>query len=115
MLGIHALNRSISLIREIGLEKISANVLRNTDLLIQLISEHKQLELISSPDQKRRSGIVTFKVRAGDHEKIYRELMSHHVICAPRGGGIRFSPHFYTEERKLHDAIRILDQIINNK
>ncbi len=115
MLGIHALNSSISLIREIGLETISTNVLRNTDLLIRLISEHNQLELISAPDQERRSGIVTFKVLAGDHEKIYRDLMGRHVICALRGGGIRFSPHFYTGEQKLHDAIRILDQIINNK
>jgi len=115
MLGIHALNSSISFIREIGLEKISADILRNTDLLIRLISDHPHLELISSPDQERRSGIVTFKVHAGDHEQIYRELMRRHVICAPRGGGIRFSPHFYTGEQKLHDAIQILDQIINDK
>lgn len=113
MLGIHALNSSISLIKEIGIEKISAAILRNTELLIRLISEHDQLDLVSSPDQGRRSGIVTFKVHAGDHAQIHRELMQRHVICAPRGGGIRFSPHFYTAEQNLHDAMQILDDIIN--
>lgn len=115
MLGIHALNSSISLIKELGLERISSAILRNTDLLMRLISEHAQLELISSPDQDRRSGIVTFRVHTGDHEQIYRELMRHRVICTPRGGGIRFSPHFYTEEQKLRDAMQILDKIISNK
>ncbi len=115
MLGIHALNSSILFIKEMGIEKISSDILRNTDLLIQLVSDHAQLELISNPDHQRRSGIVTFKVHAGDHEKIYRELMRRHVICALRGGGIRFSPHFYTGAQKLHAAIQILDHIIGNK
>jgi len=113
MLGIHALNSSISLIKAIGLEQISSAILSNTELLMGLISERKQLQLISSPEPQRRSGIVTFRVQAGDHEQIYRKLMQRQVICAPRGGGIRFSPHFYTGEQKLHDAMQIVDEIIN--
>lgn len=113
MLGIHALNSSISLIKEIGLEQIEAAILGNTDLLIHLIAEHDQLQLTSSPEQHRRSGIVTFRVTSGDHEQVYRELMQRRVICAPRGGGIRFSPHFYTGEQKLYDAMQIVTEIIN--
>lgn len=114
MLGIHALNSSLSLIREVGLEQISADILRHTDLLIRLISQHERLDLISASDPLRRSGIVTFRVRSEDNEQIYRELMRRRVICAPRGGGIRFSPHFYTGEQKLHAAMQVLDEIISN-
>jgi selenocysteine lyase/cysteine desulfurase len=115
MLGIHALNSSLSLIREIGLERISADILRNTDLLVRLIADHPRLELLSSAKPERRSGIVTFKVPGEDQERLYRELMRRRVICAARGGGIRFSPHFYTGEQKLGDALGILEQILNSK
>ncbi len=114
MLGIHALNSSLSLIREIGLESISTAILRNTDSLMRLISEDDQLELISSAAEDRRSGIVTFRAPAADQEMIYRELMRRHVICAPRGGGIRFSPHFYVGEDKLIEALRIVNEVVNN-
>jgi len=35
--------------------------------------------------------------------------MNQGVICAPRGGGIRFSPHFYTPQQVLDRAIGILE------
>lgn len=115
MLGIHALSSSLSLIREVGLEQISQAIYRNTKHLNQLIEGDDRLDLISSSDPQRMSGIVTFRVREGDHSKIHAELMKRGVICACRGGGIRFSPHFYTTEQKLTNAMQILDQIISNK
>lgn len=114
MLGVHALNSSLELIREIGFEPISTDILANTDLLMQRILDHPRLELLSSPEPKRRSGIVTFKVQGDSQERVYRELMQRQVICAARGGGIRFSPHFYTGEEKLTAAWHILDQVMNN-
>ncbi|MCW8944181.1 MAG: aminotransferase class V-fold PLP-dependent enzyme [Sedimenticola sp.] len=114
MLGTHALNSSLSLIREVGLEAISTSILRNTACLINLINDHRRLELISSADEKRLSGIVTFRVKKADHAALYSELMQRGVICAPRGGGIRFSPHFYTSPEKLENAIQILDEILSN-
>ena len=117
MLGIYALNSSLTLIREIGIDKISALIQSNSDHLIGMINAHNRLELISPQQCARRSGIVTFKVDVddGDHDAIYRTLMNRQVICAPRGGGIRFSPHFYTGEQKLNDAMEILDDIISSK
>ena len=32
-------------------------------------------------------------------------LMQNNVICAPRGGGIRFSPHCYTGMDQLDSAL----------
>ncbi|MCW8890357.1 MAG: aminotransferase class V-fold PLP-dependent enzyme [Sedimenticola sp.] len=112
MLGVHALNSSLSLIREIGMEVISDLVLQNTAYLIELINRRTQLRLVSRTDKQRLSGIVTFQVKGTDHAPLYSALMQQGVICAPRGGGIRFSPHFYTEKEKLQGAFQILDQIL---
>jgi len=31
------------------------------------------------------------------------------VACALRGGGVRFSPHFYTPRKQLFSALQLLD------
>jgi len=108
MLGIHALNASLSLIEQEGIENISDSILRNTDYLIGLIDQQPALQLLSDRRKSRLSGIVTFRVDGVEQEAIYHELMNSHVICACRGGGIRFSPHFYTPESKLDAAIEKL-------
>jgi hypothetical protein len=54
------------------------------------------------------SGIVNFQRRdldANAHAALYRQLMKSGVICALRGGGIRFSPHFYTPMSQLAQAL----------
>lgn len=113
MLGIHALNASLSLIEQEGIENISGRILRNTDYLIGLIDRQPALQLLSDRRGSRQSGIVTFRVEGAEQQAIYHELMNSRVICACRGGGIRFSPHFYTPESKLDAAIEKLLELIN--
>ncbi|VAX06969.1 Cysteine desulfurase [hydrothermal vent metagenome] len=109
-LGIHALHASLSLIREIGLDNISRNIINNTSLLVELIDNIDDAILLSPRDRARQSGIVTFSIQGQDHAALYRRLMENGVICAQRGGGIRFSPHFYTEPEKLRAAVQILER-----
>ncbi|HEC16359.1 MAG TPA: aminotransferase class V-fold PLP-dependent enzyme [Sedimenticola sp.] len=108
MLGIHALHASLSLIRKIGLEDISRNIIKNTSLLIEMIDERDHIKLLSPRDEARRSGIVTFHIQGADHRALHAYLMKNGVICAQRGGGIRFSPHFYTGSDKIHAAMGVL-------
>lgn len=107
MVGIHALYASLSLLLEIGIETISADIFRNTSILIDLIDENA-LELLSPRAPRRRSGIVTFRVPGRDTGSLHRWLMSRNVICAARGEGIRFSPHFYIQQEQLERAFQIL-------
>lgn len=111
MLGIHALNASLGFIRDIGLQTISSRVLDNTQYLMERINRTKNLTLISPMDETRRSGIVTFQVANSNQTEIYHQLMQKKVICAARGGGIRFSPHFYSGKDKLDGALEILRTI----
>lgn len=94
-LGIHALEASLSLIEEVGSAWIAAAIAERVDHLVSRI-DRLGLELLSPRSTDRRAGIVTFQVPGLDSARLYRGLMERRVLCAHRGGGIRFSPHFYT-------------------
>ena len=105
MLGIHALNASLDLLEEVGMEQIERQVLVNATHLIELVLDSDELELITPSEENRHAGIVTFRHRHADHAALFRHLTSHGVVCAFRGGGIRFSPHFYTTREKIDRAV----------
>lgn len=107
MLGIHALSASLSLILETGIETIETLLLERTAHLIEAIANQPELELLSSSVAERRSGIVLFRHRSIENERLYRHLKNNGVVCALRGGGIRFSPHFYTHSDLLERAVDI--------
>jgi len=106
MLGIHALDASLSLLLETGIGRIQAAVAERTHHLIELIDGHG-FELLSPREPERRAGILTFRVPGADHRTLLRALTDRGVICAWRGGGIRFSPHFYTPHSVLEQAVRM--------
>jgi selenocysteine lyase/cysteine desulfurase len=110
MLGIHALEASLSLLQEIGLDQVGTAILERTDRLIELIDE-KGFELLSPREPARRAGIVTFRVPGTDSRRLFAALMGRGVICAQRAGGIRFSPHFYTDESVLARAIATASEL----
>jgi selenocysteine lyase/cysteine desulfurase len=107
MLGVHGLHASVSLLLGLGLRQISESILRNTAQMIDL-TDSNGFELLSSRVPERRSGIVTFRVPGRDTASLQRWLMSRNVICAARGDGIRFSPHFYTSGEQLKRAFQLL-------
>lgn len=107
MLGIHALNASLSLLLEIGMPAIEERVLNNSEYLFDCINNEKQLELLTDNKPGRSSGIVTFRHRSIDNDKLFSVLTENGVMCAQRGGGIRFSPHFYTPKEKINQAVTI--------
>ncbi len=109
MLAIHALNASLDVLFEVGMHKVEAQVLENSGRLTGQLLELDGVELISPRESRRRAGIVSFRRRDVDNEALYRYLQRNGVICALRGGGIRFSPHFYTENERISAAVRLID------
>lgn len=107
MLGIHALSASLSLLLEIGMDKIESLVLERSDYLKTAIEANANLDLLSERQSSLKSGIVIFKHRSLSNERLYRHLQQHGVVCALRGGGIRFSPHFYNTFQEIDQALRI--------
>jgi len=108
MLGIHALNASLSLLEETGVEAVETRVLEHAKRLTDAVMQEGSLQLLSRSNPGRMSGIVTFRRKDMDdtgHAVLYRHLMDAGVICALRGGGVRFSPHFYTPWQGIETAV----------
>lgn len=107
MLGIHAANASMSLLLEIGVNEIERRLLQRTQFTIDQINENANLELITNSEPKRLAGIITFRSKTIESQVLYQKLMKNNVICATRGGGVRFSPHFYTAFDDIKAAVEL--------
>jgi len=106
MLGIHALHASLSLVLETGVETIFNHVSSNITYIIDILNNNNAIVLSkTAPD--RRAGIVTFERPGINTTELYEHLQQNGVVCAQRGGGIRFSPHFYTTTETLDRALAL--------
>ena len=109
MLGAYALNASLSLFEEIGIKQIEQQLQARIAYLLQGLSQKTDIKITSPVTQERRAGIVTFRNKLISSANLYKTCMAQGIICAHRGGGIRFSPHFYTPYEKLDQALDFLD------
>lgn len=115
MLGIHALSASLSLLLEIGMATIEQRILERSRLLLSALQTRPELELITPTIARHQAGIVTFRPRHADATLLYRYLTDRNVICAPRGGGVRLSPHFYIPLQQIEDTAKSLDDFRRNQ
>jgi selenocysteine lyase/cysteine desulfurase len=107
MLGIHALQAATSLILDIGMAQIEKYLLENIRYLFEQLEHSEYLECLTSRQEGKFGGIVVFKHRTESSESLYKYLMKKGVLCALRGGGVRFSPHFYTPKESIAKAVSL--------
>jgi len=112
MLGIHALQASLEFLLKIGIDTIAVELNKRINHTIKLLSEINGVEFISPIENDERAGIICFKILRKDLAKLQSNLMKKGVICAYRGGGIRFSPHFYTPYKVLDKSVEILKSLL---
>jgi len=112
MLGIHALDASLSLLQEVGMDDVERLLLQNVERLSERLSVLPGCRLHTPPDPARRAGILSFSIDGLDSGELYAALMKNRVICAARGGRVRFSPHFYTRKEVLDRTVEILTRLI---
>jgi len=108
MLGIHAFSASLSLLLETGMAAVEAQVLEKSDYVKDAIDKNPQLILLSARQSPLKSGIVIFKHQTLANETLYKYLQENGVVCALRGGGIRFSPHFYNTFEEIDRAFELI-------
>lgn len=93
--GIHAMGASIDLLLDAGVDRVWAHVSSLCDRLREgLASAAATVWSDASPEG--RSAIVTFSVDGTDPVALSEDLRAAGIVCAPRAGGIRVSPHGYT-------------------
>lgn len=91
-IGMAALETSMDVIAEAGLERIAAHVLALTDRLVDGL-ERRGAEILSERGPGVSSGIVTFRIPGIDPVELGRRLGRANVVTTYRANGIRVSPH----------------------
>ncbi|MFY1664312.1 aminotransferase class V-fold PLP-dependent enzyme [Pseudomonas sp. Pseu.R1] len=110
-LGAMALDASLSLLEEVGMDAVGKAVIERVTWLEQGLSTITGVRLHSSGETARRSGIFTFSLDGKPSAQVWQQLMQQQVVCLPRGPGIRFSPHFYTQSRVIEETLAIVSAI----
>ena len=106
--GIYGLRAALDLIEEIGVDVIAAEVVR---IATHLADELEAAGLELGSPRPIRSGIVGAKPRVGEALsllRVHRHLEEQGVVCAPREGMLRFSPHFYNDENDVKKVVQAL-------
>jgi cysteine desulfurase / selenocysteine lyase len=111
MLGAMALEASLSLLEEVGMEQVAALIAERVKWLQDGLSAIPGVQLHSPLNPARRGGILSFSIDGIDNQAVYEALKAQQVICIPRGPGVRFSPHFYTEKRVIDETVAIVASI----
>ncbi len=114
MLGIHALHSSLGLLQQIGLDAIEDNLSKNIALLRTSLASIEELELRTPEDSSRSAGILSMRIPGVESDLLWRHLMEKRVICASRDGYLRLSPHFYTRNQVLEQAVGAIQQVIQD-
>lgn len=111
MLGAMALEASLSLLEEVGMEQVARSLDERVEWLTRGLSSLNGIETLSPGQTERRSGIVTFRLEGWTNAVLFERLKTEQVVCAQRGGGIRLSPHFYTPERVIDETLGLLHDL----
>jgi kynureninase len=111
--ALYAAESGYRIINEIGVERIRAKSVRQTQRLIEL-AEEAGLRVTSPRDPARRGGTITVAV---DHAPaVTRELIRREIIVDYRpGAGVRISPHFYTKDEELELVVGEMRGILDTR
>ena len=111
--SLYAARPGLEIIHEVGVAAIRAKSMRQTAMLIEL-ARSRGFRVTSPDDPARRGGTVAIDVANGLW--VSRALKARQVLCDYRpGAGIRLSPHFYTRDDELAEAIDAIGEIVRDR
>jgi kynureninase len=108
----YAASAGFELIAEIGVDRIRANSMRQTALLVDLV-DAAGFELTSPRDPAIRGGSVVFRVP--EFQAVHTELADRDIICDYRpDAGLRFGPHYFTTDDEIRFAVNQVSEILES-
>jgi selenocysteine lyase/cysteine desulfurase len=110
--AIHGLNAALGLLDERGAAAIGQSLRQRSDCLTEGLQRLPGVQVTSPLDQRRRSGIVTFRAAATTSESLVKHLSEHGIHTARRGRQVRLSPHFYTPFEQLEGALAAITRLV---
>ena len=103
-----------SLLEEVGMEQVAAALDERVEWLCRGLGDLGGVDILSPTTAERRAGILTFRLHGWDNAALFERLKAAQVVCALRGGGIRFSPHFYTPQRVIDETLALLHELASH-
>ena len=105
--GIYGLRAAIDLLLEVGITDVAEETTRLAALLADRLDDIGWR--VASP-RPIRSGIIGAIPPSAEPSllKWHRLLEENGIVCAPREGMLRFSPHFYNTESEIDRVIDVL-------
>jgi kynureninase len=108
--ALYACTPGYDLIEEIGVDRIRAHSLQQTERLIDG-ADARGFEVRSPREPERRGGTVT--VHVSDFEAVHKELSERQILCDFRpDAGIRLGPHYFTSDEELDFALDQVEDIL---
>lgn len=108
MLGAVALNASLSLLEEVGMDRVGTLVEERVQQFQDGLTRISAARLHSPQNPERRAGILTFSLDGWDNARLLERLRREQVVCIQRGAGIRISPHFYTPASVIDETLALI-------
>jgi kynureninase len=106
----YAASAGYEIVKEIGVDQIRANSMRQTALLVELV-DAAGFELTSPREPEIRGGSVVFRVP--DFQAVHAELAARDIICDYRpDAGLRFGPHFFNTDDEIRFAVDQVTEIL---
>ncbi|MDZ7732635.1 MAG: aminotransferase class V-fold PLP-dependent enzyme [Acidimicrobiia bacterium] len=105
--AVAGLGASLDLLERTGIESIWAHVEELCRTATVRLTEIGAT-IVSDRSVDGRSGILTFTVDGRSGEELCEHLRAADVICAPRAGGVRLSPHGYNT---VDDIERLVERV----
>jgi cysteine desulfurase/selenocysteine lyase len=97
---------ALELLLEVGVENVRGH-LRRLNRPVEAWLAENGFPVVSPTDDAHRSGILSFAPR-GDLRGTHRALLAAGVVCVPREGAIRLSPHLYTTDEEMARVMEVL-------
>ncbi len=111
--AIEAARPGLTIIQEVGVEKIREKSKRQTARLIDFAD--RQGWRVNTPrDPEQRGGTVSIDMP--DSQQISRELLARDILVDWRPkAGVRFSPHFYNTDAEIDAAMAAVVEILKTR
>jgi kynureninase len=109
--ALYAARPGLKIVREVGVERIREKSKRQTARLIEL-ADARGWRVNTPREAERRGGTVSIDMPGS--QQVCAELLQRDVLVDWRPkAGVRFSPHFYTQDEELDRAIAVVEQILS--
>lgn len=105
--GIAGLGATVDLVHELGRERVEDRILDRASTLAELL-EKVGMTVHLPVERERRSGIVIAGKPDVPPQDLHDRLLAEGVRCSLRGNGVRFAPHYFTDDE---DLVRVADVI----